>query len=160
MLEIVDPESGATAEEVLASLRTEHCARELARWGRPLESRERLAIAGLSGTVERDEVSELLRNGLLRTDPGRFSTSAAMRLRACAWIFVLLISGPLALMIWVLRSGTRFDPWYVAAHAVGTSILAWWFARDIFAAARTAEAAVIAANEALRPRPYDSRRRS
>jgi hypothetical protein len=156
VLDIVDPETGVSGEEVLEAVRVEQAERELAGWGRALERRERLALAGLSTNEEREEISSLIRGGLLHTGPEGFSSSASLRRRACAWMFAVLTVGCLALALWLLQKGNSLDPWYIVVHVVGTGGLAWWFSKDLFAAARTAETAVRAGNSVLRPRRLDA----
>ena len=160
VLERLDPESGADAAEVLAAIQTEQSARDLARWGRPLGVRERLAVAGVSNPAASEEISTLIRQDLLRTDPTGFSSSAALRRRASAWLFVLVVSGVMGFNLWILLGNLPLDAWYLTVHVVGTAGLCWWLSKDIFAQARSAESAVRAANEALRPRPLKAKTES
>jgi len=160
VLVLVDENSGASAEELLAAIRAEESAREFAQWGRALEYRERLALAGLATPALHKELSALIQDELLQVRQDGISSTAAVRRRCCAWLFVLVIVVIMAIVWTAVQGAARVFPWYSAVHVVGTAVLAWWLSRDLFEAARSAENAVRAANGALRPKPLQSRRPS
>lgn len=153
LLQILDMESGATAEEVLAAIEAEQSARELSEYGRSLNDPQRRALMGLADGTQRDSFAKLIREDLVETDRKGFSTSAVLRRAAAAWLFILVIAGALSTALLVLSRGMELDPWFLVVFLVGTVLVCRWFSKDFFDAARRAKTAVSSARSVFGPKP-------
>jgi hypothetical protein len=152
VLRLVDLECGASAANVLVAIEAEQVGRESATYGRTLEGPERLALRALDDRNAQGDLARLVRQGRMQIDQGKLSSPSSAQSRRAGWMVVTAIVAVLGTAIGLLRSSLLVSPAYLLAFVGGMATLSWWFSRDYFAAARSADNALRSANAALRPK--------